>query len=70
VFQFILAVLGAACVFFRSRHDTALEILALHGSRLLCSSGNGLVLACITRIECSGRHYAAFGPDGQRSWLL
>src|SRR6266851_9231056 len=29
VFQFILALLTAARVFFRSRHDTALEILAL-----------------------------------------
>jgi putative transposase len=29
VFQFILALFGAAYVFFRSRHDTALEILAL-----------------------------------------
>ena len=29
MFQFILALLAAARVFFRSRHDTALEILAL-----------------------------------------
>src|SRR6266850_8261628 len=29
VSQFILALLGAAHVFFRSRHDTALEVLAL-----------------------------------------
>src|SRR5260370_16235373 len=29
VFQFILALLTAALVFFRSRHDTALEILSL-----------------------------------------
>lgn len=29
MFQFILALLAATRVFFRSRHDTALEILAL-----------------------------------------
>ena len=29
MFQFILALLAAARVFFRGRHDTALEILAL-----------------------------------------
>jgi hypothetical protein len=40
--QFILALLAAVGVFFRSRNDTALEILAC-GSNSSFSSGNGHV---------------------------
>ena len=39
VLSFILSILSALRVFFRSRCDTALEVLALD-SRWQCSSGN------------------------------
>jgi hypothetical protein len=40
--EFILALLTAVRVFFHSRNDTALEIVALR-QQLIFSSGNGRV---------------------------
>jgi hypothetical protein len=61
--EFILALLSALRVFFRSRHDPAIEILALRQQVSVLKRKRPRP----TLTGCSGRPCAACGPGGPTS---
>ena len=65
--EFILSILAVIRVFFRSRSDTALEVLALRQQVAVLKRANGRSPVCIGWTGSSGRPSATCGPAGLMS---
>jgi hypothetical protein len=67
VLQIILSLLVAIRVFWRSRSDTALEVLALRQQVAVLKRKRPRP-KLNSWIDFSGRHSANVGPAGRTSW--